>query len=130
MVQTRNTLQRREVIATLERAQGFLSAQDLHAMIVQRGGRISLATVYAQLRRLAEDGALDVIMSDRGESLFRRCGVEVHHHHLACRDCGATIEVPTPDLDQWSREIATRFGYRDVRHVFELSGICPACQTS
>ncbi|HET9089023.1 MAG TPA: transcriptional repressor [Acidimicrobiales bacterium] len=130
MVTTRNTTQRREVIATLGRVQGFLSAQELHALIVRDGGRISLATVYAQLKRLADAHEVDVIMTDRGESLFRRCGVDAHHHHLACRQCGAIVEVDTPELEQWSNEIAARFKYSDVRHVLELSGVCPSCRST
>ena len=130
MATTRNTTQRREVIATLGRVQGFLSAQELHALIVGDGGQISLATVYTQLKRLADAREVDVIMTDRGESLFRRCVVDAHHHHLACRLCGAIVEVDTPELEQWSNEIAARFSYSDVRHVLELSGVCPACQSN
>lgn len=130
MGSTRNTAQRREVIATLGRVQGFVSAQELHALIVRSGGQISLATVYTQLKRLADDHEVDVIMTTRGESLFRRCVVESHHHHLACSACGAIVEVDTPELEKWSRDIAQRYGYRDVRHVLELSGVCPACQSN
>ena len=95
MVTTRNTTQRREVITTLGRVQGFLSAQELHALIVRGGGRISLATVYAQLKRLAD-----------------------------------AREVDTPELEQWSNEIAARFKYSDVRHVVELSGVCSSCRST
>jgi Fur family transcriptional regulator, ferric uptake regulator len=129
-VTARNTAQRREVIAVLSRVQGFVSAQELHALIVRNGGRTALATVYAQLKKLAADGQVDVVMTDRGESLFRRCVIDAHHHHLACRQCGATVEVDAPQLEQWSREIAERYGYRDLRHVLELNGVCPACQST
>lgn len=125
---TRNTAQRREVIAALSGVGGFLSAQELHARIVAEGGQIARATVYAQLGRLAEAGDVDVVMTDRGEALYRRCAVDEHHHHLACRRCGATVEVDAPLLERWSAEVAERFGYRDLRHVLELTGVCPACQ--
>lgn len=128
MATTRNTSQRREVIGVLSRVQGFVSAQDLHALITKDGGQIALATVYTQLKRLVEDGDVDVVMTDRGESLYRRCVVDVHHHHLACRNCGAIVEVDTPELEAWARAVADRFDYQDLRHVLELSGICPACR--
>jgi len=114
----------------LSRVQGFVSAQELHALIARDGGRTALATVYAQLKRLVADGQVDVVMTDRGESLFRRCVVDAHHHHLACRNCGATVEVDAPQLETWSREIAERYSYRDLRHVLELNGICSACQST
>lgn len=113
----------------LSRVQGFVSAQDLHTLIVKDGGQIALATVYTQLKKLTESGDVDVVMTDRGESLYRRCVVDVHHHHLACRLCGAIVEVDTPELESWAHAIAEQFGYADVRHVLELNGTCPACQS-
>ena len=106
-----------------------MSAQELHGLIVRDGGRIALATVYTQLKKLVESGEVDVVMTDRGESLFRRCVVDAHHHHLACRSCGAIVEVDTPELEKWSRDIAGRYGYQDLHHVLELNGICRECQT-
>jgi len=128
MASTRNTAQRREVIGVLGRVQGFVSAQDLHELIIKDGGQISLATVYTQLRKLVESKDVDIVMTDRGESLYRRCVVDVHHHHLACRNCGATIEVDAPQLEKWASEIATKNGFKDLRHVIELNGICQKCQ--
>ncbi|MFI5035897.1 MAG: Fur family transcriptional regulator [Acidimicrobiales bacterium] len=126
----RNTAQRREVVTVLSRVQGFVSAQELHALITRDGGRIALATVYAQLKKLVASGEVDAVMTDRGESLFRRCVVDAHHHHLACRRCGATVEVDAPQLERISGELAERYGYRDLRHVLELNGVCPACQST
>jgi len=128
MANTRNTAQRREVIGVLGRVQGFVSAQDLHELIIKDGGQISLATVYTQLRKLVESKDVDIVMTDRGESLYRRCVVDVHHHHLACRNCGATVEVDAPQLEKWANEIATKNGFKDLRHVIELNGICQKCQ--
>ncbi len=124
---TRNTPQRREVVRALSRLHGFVSAQELHAVIADGGGRIALATVYSQLKSLVRSGEVDVVMTDRGESLYRRCVVDAHHHHLACRRCGRTIEVDAPDLEAWANEVGRRHGFRDLRHVLELSGICDTC---
>ncbi len=130
MTSTRNTAQRREVIGVLSRVQGFVSAQELHSFIVRDGGQISLATVYSQWKRLTASGEIDVVMTDRGESLYRRCIVDAHHHHLACRHCGATVEVDAPELEKWAHDIGERYGYRDLRHVLELNGICSACRAN
>jgi Fur family ferric uptake transcriptional regulator len=125
---TRNTAQRREVISGLGGVQGFVSAQELHGLIAHGGQQIALATVYTQLKKLVESGEVDVVMTDRGESLYRRCHVDVHHHHLACRKCGATVEVDAPQLEQWAHDIGERHGFGDLRHVLELNGLCPACR--
>ena len=130
MATARNTLQRREVISALSRVQGFVSAQELHILIARDGGQTSLATVYTQLTRLVGEGEVDVVMTDRGESLYRRCVIDAHHHHLACRRCGATVEVDAPELERWANTIAETFDYRELHHVLELNGICPSCRTA
>ncbi len=129
MTIVRNTAQRREVLSVLARVQGFVSAQDLHGLILKDGGQIALATVYTQLKKLAENGEVDLVMTDRGETLYRRCVVDVHHHHLACRTCGSAVEVDAPELEHWAQDIAHKYGYGDLRHVLELNGICATCQS-
>ncbi|MFZ1061982.1 MAG: transcriptional repressor [Acidimicrobiales bacterium] len=129
MSSTRNTTQRREVIDALSRFQGFVSAQDLHALILKNGGTIALATVYAQLKKMAENDEVDLVMTDRGETLYRRCVIDEHHHHLSCRRCGAAVEVDAPDLERWARDVAAKHGYHELRHVLELNGICSSCQS-
>lgn len=130
MAAIRITQQRREVIGALSRVQGFVSAQELYNLIERDGGHIALATVYTQLKKLVGTGDVDVVMTDRGESLYRRCVVDAHHHHLACRHCGATVEVDVPELESWANELATKHGFSDVRHVVELNGICSKCQSN
>jgi Fur family ferric uptake transcriptional regulator len=118
------------VIGVLSRVQGFVSAQELHTLIERDGGRIALATVYTQLKKLVQLGDVDVVMTDRGESLYRRCVVESHHHHLSCRQCGSTVEVDAPDLERWAHDIGERFEFRDLRHVVEFTGVCSSCQAN
>ena len=130
MSASRNTAQRREVVSALQRVQGFVSAQELHDLIKRHGGQTSLATVYTQLKRLVSEGEVDVVMTDRGESLYRRCVIDAHHHHLSCRRCGATVEVDAPELERWALGIAETFDYTDLHHVLELNGICQTCRAN
>ncbi|HQT98910.1 MAG TPA: transcriptional repressor [Acidimicrobiales bacterium] len=127
---TRVTVQRREVLGVLARVQGFVSAQELHALILREGTTIALATVYAQLKKLVTSGDVDVVMTDRGEALYRRCVVDQHHHHLVCRSCGTAVEVDAPELERWAHDVGDRHDFNDLRHVLELNGICRSCRTS
>lgn len=129
-VSTRVTVQRREVLGVLTRVQGFVSAQELHALILREGATIALATVYAQLKKLVTSGDVDVVMTDRGEALYRHCVVDQHHHHLVCRECGTAVEVDAPELERWAHDVGDRHGFGELRHVLELNGICASCQTS
>ncbi|MGC4814863.1 Fur family transcriptional regulator [Micromonospora sp. DT228] len=122
----RNTRQRSAVSALLGEMAGFHSAQDLHAMLRQRGERVGLTTVYRTLQGLADAGEIDVMRPPGGEHLYRRCS-EGHHHHLVCRVCGNTVEVAGPAVESWADRVAAQHGYADVSHTLEIFGTCPTC---
>jgi Fur family transcriptional regulator, ferric uptake regulator len=122
----RTTRQRAEILEALEHASTPVSAQDLFVALRGDGASISLATVYRQLQRLAEEGVADRLHRDSGELAFRLCGTG-HHHHLVCRECGRTEEVRDCRLDHWASEIAREHGFSDIEHRADFSGLCERC---
>ena len=122
----RETRQRTAVTAALGRLDGFISAQDLHARLREGGEAVGLATVYRTLQQLSEDGEVDVVRTDDGESMYRRCS-SGHHHHLTCRNCRRTVEVDSAAVERWARGIAEENGFADVDHVVEVFGTCADC---
>ena len=125
----RNTKQRSAVSAALAEAEGFNSAQDLHALLRDRGERVGLTTVYRTLQGLADAGEIDVMRPPGGEHLYRRCS-QGHHHHLVCRGCGRAVEVEGPAVESWAERVAAQHGYSDVSHTLELFGTCSACRST
>ncbi|HEX6967541.1 MAG TPA: transcriptional repressor [Micromonosporaceae bacterium] len=123
----RNTRQRAAVNALLGEVAGFHSAQELHAMLRDRGARVGLTTVYRTLQGMADAGEIDVMRLPSGEHRYRRCSKSQHHHHLVCRSCGATVEVEEPAVEAWADAVARQHGYTDVHHTLEILGVCPAC---
>ncbi|MBY8875197.1 transcriptional repressor [Micromonospora sp. PLK6-60] len=122
----RNTRQRSAVSALLAEVEGFHSAQDLYAMLRQRGERVGLTTVYRTLQGLADAGEIDVMRPPGGEHLYRRCS-DGHHHHLVCRSCGRTVEVAGPAVETWAERVAAQHGFSDVSHTLEIFGTCAGC---
>lgn len=125
--QERSTRQKRALAALLEASEGFRSAQELHAELQAQGESMALTTVYNQVRALADAGELDVLRSDDGETRYRRCASDEHHHHLVCRDCGSAIEVEGPEVERWALKIGQRYGFTDITHTVEILGTCPDC---
>ncbi len=123
----RPTRQRRAVAEVLGTFSDFRSAQEIHELLAQRGEAVGLATVYRTLQRLAEAGEVDVLRTEDGEAIYRRCS-PAHHHHLVCRACGATVEVEGPAVERWTRTIAEEHGYADVSHTLEIFGVCDSCR--
>jgi Fur family ferric uptake transcriptional regulator len=91
--------------------------------------RIVLTTVYRHLKLLSEDGRVDTIREASGETLYRQCLSEAHHHHLICRVCGASVEVEGRAVEQWAAKVAAEAGFTAVDHTVELFGMCPRCGT-
>ncbi|MCI0688945.1 MAG: transcriptional repressor [Sporichthyaceae bacterium] len=105
----------------------FRSAQELHAILRSRGERVGLTTVYRTLQALADAGQVDLLRSTDGETVYRRCSSEAHHHHLVCRKCGRTVEVEGPDVERWAEKVGASHGFVDVTHTVEVFGTCPDC---
>lgn len=123
----RMTKQRSAVADLLGQTDDFRSAQQIHEMLRTAGESIGLATVYRTLQSLAQSGEVDVLRIDDGESLYRRCAKQQHHHHLVCRECGRTVEVEGAPVERWASQIAHEHGFVAVDHHAELFGTCAAC---
>ena len=91
----RPTRQRRAVASALRSFEDFRSAQDIHDLLRRNGDNVGLSTVYRTLQALADSGEVDMLRTEDGEAVYRRCST-THHHHLVCRTCGRTVEVEGP----------------------------------
>ena len=122
----RPTRQRRAVAAALQSFDDFRSAQDIHDLLRKNSENVGLSTVYRTLQALADGGDIDMLRTEGGEAIYRRCST-THHHHLVCRSCGRTVEVEGPAVERWSESIASEHGFTEVSHNLEIFGTCPDC---
>ena len=123
----RQTWQKDAVLHALGKAEGFVSAQQLHKQLTQHGSVIGLATVYRTLNSLVADGLADSLVN-AGESLFRDCSKD-HHHHLICNDCGIAVEIEAKQAEEWASKVAKDNGFTDVSHTIDIFGTCKKCST-
>ncbi|AVM01157.1 transcriptional repressor [Gordonia iterans] len=122
----RTTRQRSAIADLLTRTDDFLSAQQLHDQLVARGDSIGLTTVYRNLQALVDAGQVDAIWDGSGETRYRHCSAE-HHHHLVCRDCGTTVEIQADPVEKWAATVARTHGFQDISHTVEIFGTCTDC---
>jgi Fur family ferric uptake transcriptional regulator len=125
-VNLRSTRQRKAVAEVLATISKFSSAQEVHSILISRGEKVGLATVYRTLQALAETGAIDVLRND-GEALYRACSND-HHHHLVCTGCNKTTEISAPEVEIWTEKIAREQGYVISGHTIEVFGLCKNCR--
>lgn len=121
------TPRRDTVRVALSANDGFRSAQDIYATLRADGTKIGLTTVYRALQALSQSGEVDVLRTDDGESVYRACRTDEHHHHLVCRVCGRTVEVAGPVVERWAEAVGAEHGFVDVTHTVEIFGTCGDC---
>lgn len=126
----RMTRQRAAVVEVLRETDKFASAKTIHDELTARGESVGLTTVYRTLQSLAEVGAVDVLHSPDGESLYRDCLTGHHHHHLVCSECGRSEEIEGGPVEKWAEVVASRFGYQLIGHDAEVYGVCRTCQAA
>jgi Fur family transcriptional regulator, ferric uptake regulator len=126
VTQKRSTWQKVAVREELGQRSGFVSAQQLHAEMVAAGQKLGLTTVYRALTDMVESGEADALTGGDGETRYRICGSE-HHHHLICNVCGKTVEFELPGFEAATKQLALGEGFREVSHSIELFGICADC---
>lgn len=124
----RSTRQRAAVEDCLSSLTRFASASEIHRIVQARGNSVGLTTVYRTLQALAEAHLVDVLNSPSGETLYRKCHSQSHHHHLVCTVCGATVEILAEPVEKWAKEAAEQNGYLSTGHTAEVFGICPRCR--
>lgn len=122
----RSTKQRAAIADLLADTEDFLSAQQLHDKLRERGESIGLTTVYRNLQALTEADQVDAIWDGSGETRYRHCS-RGHHHHLVCRECGTTVEIMADKVERWADSVAAENGFTNISHTVEIFGLCAAC---
>lgn len=125
----RNTWQREAVRKALGTSESFVSAQSLHSVLRDTGSPIGLATVYRALSSLATEGEADSLQQE-GESLYRACTPNSHHHHLICRNCGLTVEIEADAVEAWAHTVAAENGFSQPSHIVDVFGLCANCSVA
>lgn len=128
--QVRYTTGRQTVIGALARAEGPLSASELHD---RTEGRLPLSSIYRSLSILEESGVLAPHHGTKGLTRYELAEwLTGHHHHLVCIDCGAVDDVSVSDdhesqVDVVVSAISSKASFTPLNHALEIEGRCARC---
>lgn len=123
------TPQRQGILKLLHGNRSHPSAESLYREIRKEYPRISFATVYNTLSRLAEAGKIQQLDIDPNKKRFDPCGVP--HHHFYCKRCGRVF-----DLDQGSSlvmdlhplKLKSVGGHKVEGVQLNFKGVCKDCR--
>lgn len=118
--------QRAAILAALRSTTSHPTALELYDMVRPRMRNLTLATVYRNLKVLAELGLAREL--DAGDAA-RRYDADTHTHcHIRCTACGRVddVEVRLPARVVEQAEAATGYALAGWQVVF--AGVCRSCQ--
>jgi Fe2+ or Zn2+ uptake regulation protein len=121
----RLTRPRRLILDAVRATDAHPTAAFVYRQVRRRLPRVSLATVYRNLRMLAAEGFL-AECTDAGGLRFD--GNTGPHDHFTCLTCGRIYDVPARDERSGRRRVAARTGFEVLDHRTEYYGRCGACR--
>ena len=121
------TPQRRLLLDILRHAQGPLDARELYRRAVEKDPRISMATVYRNLRLFKELGLLDERRLDKVYCYYE-IKRSTEHYHLVCQGCGRVIGFESPAVTKVIEEVKENSDFDVTRAVLYLEGYCRMCK--
>ena len=121
----RLTRPRRLILGVVRATDAHPTAAFVYQRVRRRLPRVSLATVYRNLRMLAAEGLL-AERADAGGMRFD--GNTGPHDHFTCLACGRIYDVPARAERSVRRRIEARTGFEVLDHRTEYYGRCGACR--
>jgi Fur family ferric uptake transcriptional regulator len=125
----RTSAQRATIADAAERMSGAFTVEELAEAVRREGGSAGTATVYRAVAAMSQTGHLERVGDRGGKSLYVRCDVRAHHHHLVCTECGSIAETPCP-LDDAALSAAGGEGFVVTSHEVTVYGLCRTCSGS
>lgn len=122
----RNTRQREVVLDAVRSSMEHPTAEWVYRRARRRIPRISLGTVYRNLKQLAEAGLIREIQA--GGQSIRFDGNTGPHHHVRCVRCGRVNDLELPIDTRREQDAARALDFHVLGHHVEVQGLCPACR--
>jgi Fe2+ or Zn2+ uptake regulation protein len=122
----RNTVQRKIILDALMDLNTHPTVDEIYAEIQKEHPAISKATVYRNLRQLAQSKIIRKISLSDG--LERYDGHASQHYHFKCKNCGSIFDVDIEYLTDIDEAVRRKYGFQVDEHDVVFKGICPQCR--
>ena len=117
--------QREAVMSFLQGRTDHPTADVVYESLRKEHPSLSLGTVYRNLGKLAESGAICAISTGDGKVHFD--WNTAPHGHFTCKCCGALLDLPVRVPASLTKDAERRFdGEIDSYSIF-FTGTCPDC---
>ncbi len=105
------------------------TADEIEDIVRGEIGAVSRQAIYDALGILTDRGIIRRIQPARSPARYED-RVDDNHHHLVCRKCGVTVDVPCAVGSRPCLEAADDQGFAVDEAEVIYWGTCPACQSA
>ena len=122
---TRNTRQKEAILKALRGQRGHADAHWIYEKVRLKMPRISLGTVYRDLKALTAEEQISEIY-DGHESRFD--AVPGSHYHFRCTECGEIQNLAGKPDGEMDGRASAKYHLKISHHRLDFYGLCPACE--
>ena len=121
----RITQQRKKILELLTNTKEHMTADMIHSKLRPKFPKLSLGTVYRNLRILKEQGQIWEL--DFGTGLSHFDAVMHSHYHFICKNCHKIYDIRIPAIKELDDRVRALTGFRIYSHRLEFFGSCDTC---
>ena len=117
----RLTDQRKIIAKVISESNDHPDVDVLHKKVTSIDKKISIATVYRNVKLFEESGILEKHDFKGGKARYEQ-SLDEHHDHLIDINSGEIIEFVDKEIEKLQIKVAEKLGYKLVDHKLELYG--------
>lgn len=125
----RVTPQRQLILDAVCALGGHVTPEEVYAHVSEITPTLNQATVYRTLHFLSEQGVITVTQLMNGRFGYEIAGPQPHHH-LVCRHCKDSTELPHQMLRQFFGSVENEYDFAIEMDHISFFGLCAACRDS
>lgn len=122
----RDTEQRKQILDLLKGKTDHLTAEYIYKRLKKKFRRLSLGTVYRNLRILKERNLIWELDFGGGFSIFD--GLTSPHYHFICNSCQKVFNLRIPAMRELDYKVRELTGFQVDYHRLEFFGLCDTCK--
>ena len=119
------TKQRKAIFSVLQGNTCHPTAEEVYRQVKRALPRVSLATVYRNLKLLAQEGLILELVFPDEPNRYDPCTEA--HHHFRCDRCGRICDIDAGDVR--INQAVEHKGFTVRTQQIFFYGICPECKS-
>ena len=121
----RNTLQKQRILEVLRSTKLHPTADWIYERVKKSFPKLSLGTVYRNLKILKEHGEIQELPF--GDTFDRFDGNASEHPHFVCRKCDCVIDLSIQSAQNLENVIQPESGFKVEKCMITFFGLCNKC---